>query len=434
MALADAARARLGKVFYGWWVVAASSVANGVGGGVYFYGFSVFFLPIKEALGLSSAATSLVFSLARAQGAFEGPITGYLIDRIGPRIIFAVGVTAVGVGYVLLSQVNSFTWFLVVYLGLVSLGFNASFSSTALAVVNNWFIRRKSLAMSIPIAAFDLGGGLITPPLALGILHLGWRTTAALSGIFLVATVLPFAYFLRRSPESMGLRPYGETPTARPQDGSPATSRATVAPRDYTIQEALRTPAFWLLAVGTLLRTGAIGSLIVHFVPIMVWKGVSAPAAALMLGAMAFLSMPIGLAIGWLGDRIPRARLLATGLAVGAAALLVLQGANSRWHLWAYISMLAVLQGLSTLNWALVGDYFGRARFATLRGILGLVYSWGLIILPVLAGVIFDRTESYAIALWVFLAMFVAGAALFALIRPPRPPTRITRRGSINAA
>ncbi|MDP6302057.1 MAG: MFS transporter, partial [SAR202 cluster bacterium] len=73
----DTAQPPRGKIFYGWWVVAASAVVNACGGGVYFYGFSVFFLPIKAALDISSAATSLVFSLSRAEGAVEGPIAGY---------------------------------------------------------------------------------------------------------------------------------------------------------------------------------------------------------------------------------------------------------------------------------------------------------------------------------------------------------------------
>ena len=154
---------RFSKVFYGWWVVAATCAVNAIGGGVYFYGFSVFFLPIKTALNLSSASTSLIFSLSRAEGAVEGPIAGYLIDKFGPRIMLTIGAFIVAIGYVLLSQVNSFLWFLTIYLGIISLAFNATFSGSTMAVVNNWFIRRKGLAMAISIAAYSLGGAIIAP-------------------------------------------------------------------------------------------------------------------------------------------------------------------------------------------------------------------------------------------------------------------------------
>ena len=175
-----------GGIFYGWWIVAATCVVNAIGGGVYFYGFSVFFLPIKQALNLSSASTSLIFSLSRAEGAVEGPLAGYLIDRYGPRRMLTVGSLIVAVGYILLSRVNSFATFLIVYLGIVSLAFNAAFSGSTMAVVNNWFIRRKGLAMAISIAAFSLGGSIIAPLLAFGIHHLGWRTTLILSGVLLI--------------------------------------------------------------------------------------------------------------------------------------------------------------------------------------------------------------------------------------------------------
>jgi len=115
--LIQTTRAKIDRIFYGWWIVTASGVINAFGGGVYFYGFSVFFLPIKQALTLSSASTSLVFSLSRAEGAIEGPLAGYLIDRFGPRRMITIGVIIVAIGYLLLSQVTNFTSFLIVYLG-----------------------------------------------------------------------------------------------------------------------------------------------------------------------------------------------------------------------------------------------------------------------------------------------------------------------------
>ena len=410
-----------GKVFYGWWVVAATCAVNAIGGGVYFYGFSIFFLPIKAALNLSSASTSLIFSLSRAEGAVEGPVAGYLIDKFGPKIMLTIGALIVAIGYILLSQVNSFLWFLAIYLGIISLAFNASFSGSTMAVVNNWFIRRKGLAMAISIAAYSLGGSIIAPLLAFGIHHLGWRTTMALSGIMLAAVVVPFAQLLRSSPEALGLHPDGDTSgiKSKSDDGDVKPVQSSV---DFTVKEALRTKSYWLLAIGTMLRTGTLGTLIVHFVPIMVWKGNSDQTAAVMLGIMAFLSIPMRIGIGWLGDRWSRSKMLAAGMALGAFSLIILQNANSLFQVWLFISVFSVVEALSALNWALVGDYFGRKRFATLRGILSLVYSWGMIVMPIVAGGIFDRTESYNTVIWIFVGMYISGTILFLVIqRPPTP-------------
>ena len=411
------------KVFYGWWVVAGSSAVNAFGGGVYFYGFSIFFLPIKEALNLTSAATSLVFSLSRAEGAFEGPISGYLIDRFGPRRILTIGVVFVGGGYVLLSQVNSYLGFLLVYLGVISLAFNGAFSGATMASVNSWFIRRKGLAMAVSSAAYGLGGAIVPPVLGLAVVHLGWRMSAALAGIFIIAVVIPAAQLLRRSPESMGLRPDGDEPGPPAAPGKVAEETAATEV-DFTVKEAVRTPTLWILAVGNTLRNGALGALVVHFVPIMVWKGVSEPSAAFMLGAMSLMSIPTRIGMGWLSDRWSRPRLLAAGMVLGAAGMVVLNRSSSLWQIWAFIGMFSMVEGLGTLNWAMVGEFYGRRHFATLRGIVNLVGSWGMVVMPFVAGIIFDRTGSYTNALWIWVVTYLMAMVLFTFIRRPRAPAR----------
>ena len=95
-------------------MVGLVSAMRVLGGGLHNYGFTVFFLPLsQEDLGLSRAATSLAFSLARAQGAIEGPFVGYLIDRFGPRPMILVATISCGAGYILLAWVDSYTTFLI---------------------------------------------------------------------------------------------------------------------------------------------------------------------------------------------------------------------------------------------------------------------------------------------------------------------------------
>src|SRR5574341_563375 len=94
---------RISRLFYGWRMIAVGSALRVLGGGLYYYGFSVFFLPLSQDLGLNRAATSLVFSLARAQGAFEAPIAGYFIDRYGPRPLMITALVMTGIGHMVLS-------------------------------------------------------------------------------------------------------------------------------------------------------------------------------------------------------------------------------------------------------------------------------------------------------------------------------------------
>src|SRR6266508_1491644 len=111
------------RIFYGWRMVGLVTLIRVVGGGLHQFGFTVFFLPISQDLGLTRAATSLAFSLSRAQGAIEAPLVGYLIDRYGPRPIIVVAVFLAGVGYTLLSWVHIYANFIFVSLGVIFLAF-----------------------------------------------------------------------------------------------------------------------------------------------------------------------------------------------------------------------------------------------------------------------------------------------------------------------
>jgi MFS family permease len=170
--------ALLSRVFYGWRMVGLVSAIRVVGGGLHQYGFTVFFLPISQDLGLSRAATSLVFSLSRAQGAIEAPLVGYLVDRFGPKPIIMTAAVLAGVGYILLSWVNSYVAFIAVYLLVISLAFIAGFVHSPMVVANSWFVRRRARAMTVVSAAVPVGGALISPLLALGVETMGWRWAA----------------------------------------------------------------------------------------------------------------------------------------------------------------------------------------------------------------------------------------------------------------
>src|SRR3989338_3035370 len=102
-------------------MVVATCALRVLGAGLHSYGFTVFFLPISQDLNLNRTSTSLAFSLARAEGAIEGPVVGHLLDRYGPKPIMLAAVLLMGVGYLLLSQVNSYATFFIVYLCLISL-------------------------------------------------------------------------------------------------------------------------------------------------------------------------------------------------------------------------------------------------------------------------------------------------------------------------
>ena len=151
------------KIFYGWWIVLSGALMNGLGGSLHWQGFTVLFLPISQTFGITSAQTSLLFALARAENGLLGPITGWLMDKFGPRPLAIFGTAMAGIGYVMLSRVENYTQFLLIYILVISIGATTSFMQTSFVALNVWFVKKRGLVMSINSAAFRLGSAILLP-------------------------------------------------------------------------------------------------------------------------------------------------------------------------------------------------------------------------------------------------------------------------------
>jgi MFS family permease len=415
-----------GRIFYGWWIVAIGCVQDAVKGGLFNTGFTLYFLPVLTELNLSRAATSLPFSLSRLEAALGAPVVGYLIDRFDVRVMLVVGTALAGLGLILLSLTHSYLLFLLVFIGPLSFGFQAGFNQATLAAVNSWFRRKRGLAMAVVQTGQSIGGVVIFPLVALAVLNLGWRMAAVLSGL-VVFMLLPLVLLVRRSPESMGLLPDGER--SSPHDPARAARGPAPGPgdpREFTTREALRTPTFWLLAAFHGLRNVPYAGVTVHLMPLLIWKGLDEPAAAFYVGLTALATVVVRPLTGWLGDRQSKQTIGAVGVLLGAAGLMVLAYGDGAW--WALV-LFAVLfsfgDGVNSVTWALVGDAFGRAHFATIRGWISMVQSFASMPAAVYTGWVYDRTQSYTQALIAFVICYGAAACVIWLIpRPVRPARR----------
>ena len=418
----------LSRIFYGWRMVGLVSAIRIIGGGLHQFGFTVFFLPISQDLGLSRAATSLAFSLSRAEGALEAPLVGYLIDRYGPRPILVTAVVLAGIGYILLSWVNSYTSFMIVYLGVICLAFVAGFIHSPMVVANNWFIRQRARAMTVVSAAVPIGGALISPLLALGVASMGWRWAAFVSGCIFLLVCLPLSFKLKRSPETMGLLPDGDV---APVEGtiSPSDTTNRSARADFTSRQAMKTWVFWLLVVSMTARVTCYSAATVHFIPLMVWKGLSEAVAASLLGVFASANLLAHFILGSIADRVNKPKLLAICHFLPALSVAALLSGSDYWQLWFFTIVFILLDASFPIVWATVGDFFGRRHFATVRGSMSFFYMWGSVAGPVLAGAIYDQTESYLTVLWIWLGLLTFATLLVLLLIQPW----IKRMMSINS-
>lgn len=403
--------------FYGWRMVLVGCLFRFLGGGFHFYGFTVFVSPLEKDLGISRAATNLIFGLARAEGALEGPLAGYLIDRFGPRPIMMIAVLLTGLGYVLCSWVESYWALLVIYLGVVSLAFGAGFMHCPMVLANSWFFRFRARAMALVSCSIGIGGALLAPVLAYVVYYYGWRWGMVFAGTVFLAAGTPLAAMVRRSPEDMGLAPDGDysARTSQTSDRPSAGGEAAAEP-DVGIWEALRGAPFWLLVASTLFRVLGLSTVIVNFVQILEWKGVGALAASWFLGVFAALSLPTHLAVGWLADRLNKARVMAVCMLIAAAGLVLLTYSRGTLLIWLFLPLFSLVEAVFPVTWAMVGELYGRRNFAKVRGNMGFFYQWGGMIGPALAGAIYDATRSYEPALLGMAGLYVIAAILYLLL------------------
>jgi Major Facilitator Superfamily len=306
-----------------------------------------------------------------------------------------VGALLSGGGFLALGYTTHLWAFGVLYLVVVTTGANLGFSYALAALINNWFYRRKALAMSAFQAIDSFVPAVLVGVVALTITAWGWQSTAKVMGLLMLGVILPLTGFITDTSEQRGLTMDGDPP--RPVRGSRSASPAWRPPDEYSVRQALQSWAFWNLTGGTALRLLAKTGATVHIIPILASKGVSEQTAAFLFGLQLFLTVPLYLVLGWAADRFPKPPVLMGASLAGTVAFALLA---SPWHgrglLLAFVSLFALCDASAPTNWAVVGEYFGRHTFSRLQGYIQLANFPGALGAPVLLGWWYDHHHSYA--------------------------------------
>ena len=199
-------------MFYGWWIAIVSASVDSLKHGTFNKGFTSYIIPLRNELGISVAAISFAEMLGRMEGGLQGPLMGWATDRFGPRVILMFGGITSGMGFILLSFTQNYLYFICVFVGLLSLGFRAGYNNATMPAINQWFRRHRGLAMGLAGMGTAIGGTFIAPLMGFLVLSAGWRSAAFVSGVIIIAVVIPMSFLIRRDPRKHGTetgrRPY----------------------------------------------------------------------------------------------------------------------------------------------------------------------------------------------------------------------------------
>ncbi|MCK9356908.1 MAG: MFS transporter [Dehalococcoidia bacterium] len=391
--------------FYGYTVVGASFLMQGACVGA-MISYGVFFKHLQGDFGWSRAFISGASSMVLLVMGALGILFGRLNDRLGPRQILLVSGFFLSAGYLLMSRLAA-PWQLYVFYGLlVGVGMSTH-DVVTLSTVARWFKQRRGLMTGIVKAGTGTGQFIIPLVASALIAAVGWRDTYVVIGLAVLVVYVLASRLMRRSPEEMGLKPYGDT-TATSSDG----------PSGLLLSEALRTPQFWWACLSYFCVIFCAMTVLVHIVPHASDIGMAEPSAAAVVSTIGAVSVVGRVTMGTASDRIGSRKSFLLCFAVLISALLWLQVASSAWMLFAFAVVYGFAHGgFYTVLSPTVAELFGlRAHGA----IFGIVYFWGTLggaLGPVVAGRVFDVRQSYDAAFWLLVGLAFLGLFLMLRVR-----------------
>ena len=409
-------------IYYGWVIVAVMFVTLFISLGFRF-AFGVYYSAILDETGWGRAETAGVVSAAMIVYACTAALSGYLFDRLGARVLFPIGALCMGAGLILSSTSESLAGLTVSYGILLGFSYAALGFIPHMAIVPRWFDRRRGLASALSLAGGGLGSLGVAAVSAELIVHVGWREAMWWFGIAAMAVLIPITVlFHRHSAERVGLLRDG--PSAR------AAAHTVTARAGATIDDAVRTRHFWLLALAVSMTGVCTMTIVVHQTRMLVDMGYGLTLASLIFGVLGLLRAVAGLIWGSLSDRIGRSACVVVicGISLVGLALLWLASLVPAESAALRIALLAGylltfglgFNGIGPVYASAVSDRFSGKNLGTILGLLDLGFGLGSAAGPWWAGWMFDRYGSYAgVIAGVALGVVLASLALWGATRLP---------------
>lgn len=411
------------RIFYGWYMAGACCAMQFVQSTLLLQSFGAYFAVLLDDRGWSKTELSGAAALRQLETAILGPLLGWLIDRFGPQWVIRAGVVIFGVGFILLSYVDSLLAFYGAFI-VTALGAGlCGFFPLNVALIH-WFERYRARAISMTEIGSGLGG-LALPVVAWALVTWGWRATAFGSGIIIIAVCLPLSFVIRRRPEDIGevmdgIRSRSRHPVSDLEKESKETTR------DFTGREALRTPTFWLLSLGHGFALFVVTGINTHAITHMkegLGYTIETASFAIMLQTVAQLG---GVGLGaWIGDRFDKRILSALCMLGHMNGLLFLTYATGPAMIAAYAILHGTAWGLrGPLMSAIRADYFGRSAIGMILGLSSMIVVIGPIGGPMIAGILADMTGNYHAGFTTLALLAGLGSVFFLLAKRPARPMR----------
>jgi MFS family permease len=413
---------RKGRVFYGYWLVAATFMFMLLSYGCGSFVFSLFVNPLQSSFAWGRGHIMVGFTIFFVVQGLVSPLVGRLVDRHGPRRVIPLGALVMGLGFVLVSRTGSLLLFYASYV-IIGIGSAGMGIVPCSAVVSNWFKRKRGIALGVMSAGLGAGGLVMAPIMAQLLDSFDWRTAYLAMAIIIWVVSIPLSLALIRSkPSELGLHPDGDESGS---EGMPSSASTDSDAQGLSLRHASKTAAIWLIGISFFVsgfsNTGALHAP----VPFLEDIGFPTATAAAALGALGLGSAAGKIFFGWLCDHISPKRASAIGLTLqlgGILVLLTIRADSSQALIWAY----ALLLGFGVGSWLptmsmLISRTFGLAYYGSVFGVIAFLESAGTAVGPLFAGLMYDATGTYYYAFVTFALLYAVAIPAILLVKRPAP-------------
>ena len=415
------------RIFFGWYMVAASVVTNTIFSAAYFQGFGVLILPIERYFGWDRWVISAAMSLRQLESGIVSPAVGFLLDRFSARRLIFWSAVISGAGFIGLGFITNIATFFLFFV-VISLGASGvSHAVTWPVIISRWFRRNRGLATGLAVTGPIFGSPLVILNTQIEEAY-GWRVVLFGYGALILVGVTLLSMLVRDRPEPYGLRPDGDPPEddSLEYSANPSHRRTDAG---LTFRAVLRTKEFWLFT-SYLSGTFAVNSAVQgHMIPYFQQDiGLTAAWAAVVMSFVFILSGIGRIGGGFLLDRMDYRLVLAVVAAMMALSLLYLQLVEVKtvWATLPFALGFGVGFGcLVPMRGAVGSIMFGTRAIGKILGLLqGGPIAAG-VIGPLIMGLIFDLNGNYSTAIW---GLIVISALMIPLSLAMASPAELAKR------
>lgn len=406
------------KAFYGWFVLAGIIPVTLVVGGSFINSFGVLLPVLTEEFNWTRAEVSMALSLGIAAFGLPSMFFGIAVNKLGARFTIGLGNLLVAVGMAALYFINGL-WQL--YLIYIVIGFTAGFggyvSSTTL--LNNWFIKKRAMAMSIFTATAG-AGGLILPPVSTFLVKsYGWREAWLILAVFCAVSTVISWLLIRNKPEDKGQLPEGYS--ALPLSGEKESALADSGRPDWKISDLFKVRVTYLILAFVVANAIIMGSINAHQIAYVQDIGFSAMTGAATMSVFSILQLIGSLSFGTLALKINIRHLAAAGLICEIIGIIIMLTTRSASMLFVYSGFIGFGVGaVFTAMPSFIGAYYPRDHYARITGFILPFHVVSQAVIAWAVGKSFDITESYSLAFMILGILAVIGSFCAFIARPPK--------------